>query len=115
MKIARSLAILTGLVIIGLNVSAQTMDPEQTAQKETTEIKTNVTGITSNEESQILTVEREHAKSMWDARNTLTDKVALKTQTKELCDKRDAKIKAILTTDQYAQYLKTEKNEKKQG
>ena len=85
MKIARSLAILTGLVIIGLNVSAQTMDPEQTAQKETTEIKTNVTGITSNEESQILTVEREHAKSMWDARNTLTDKVALKTQTKELC------------------------------
>jgi hypothetical protein len=115
MKIAKSLAIVAGLVIGGLNVSAQTMDPEQTAQKETAEIKTNVTGITPNEESQILTVEQDHAKSIQDAQNTITDKTAMKTQKKQLCDSRDTKIKAILTADQFKQYLKVEKAEKKQA
>src|ERR1700733_7779848 len=115
MKMLKSLAIATGLAIGGLNVSAQTADPEQTAKIETAEIKTNVTGITPNEESQILTVETEHAKSMRDANNTITDKAAMKTQCKQLCDSRDAKIKAILTADQFKQYMKVEKTEKKQG
>ncbi|HTA27561.1 MAG TPA: hypothetical protein VK809_07230 [Bacteroidia bacterium] len=115
MNITKAFALLAGLSIAGLNLSAQTMDPQQTAQKETAEIKTNVTGITPNEESQILTVETEHAKSMRDANNTITDKAAMKTQCKQLCNSRDAKIKAILTADQYKQYLKVEKTEKKQG
>ena len=114
MKIVKSLALLAGLVIVGLNVSAQTMDPEQTAQKETAAIKTNVTGITPNEASQILAVERDHANSIHDAKSTITDKDAMKTQKKQLCDSRDAKIKAILTADQFKQYLKMEKAEKKQ-
>jgi len=115
MKITKTLAILTVLAIGGLNASAQTMDPQQTAQNETAEIKKNVTGITPNEESQILTIETEHAKSIRDAQNTITDKTAMKTQHKQLCDSRDAKIKAILTADQYKQYMKVEKAEKKQG
>jgi hypothetical protein len=115
MKIAKSLAIVAGLAIGGLNASAQTMGPQQTAQKETAEIKTNVTGITTSEERQILAVEKDHAKSMQDAQSTITDKVAMKTQKKQLCDSRDAKIKAILTADQFKQYLKVEKSEKKQA
>jgi hypothetical protein len=115
MKIVKSLAIIAGLAIGGLNASAQNMDPEQTAQKETAEIKTNVTGITSSENDQILAVERDYAKSMQDAQNTITDKEAMKTQKKQLCDSRDAKIKAILTADQFKQYLKVEKAEKKQA
>jgi hypothetical protein len=115
MKITKIVAILAVLAIGGLNASAQTMDPQQTAQKETAEIKKNVTGITPNEESQILSVETEHAKSIRDAQSTITDKAAMKTQCKQLCDSRDAKIKAILTADQYKQYLKVEKAEKKQG
>lgn len=115
MKIGKSLTLAAGLAISGLNVTAQTTDPQQVAQKETAEIKTKVTGITPNEESQILTVEQEHAKSMRDAQNTITDNDALKTQTKHLCDSRDVKIKAILTPDQYKQYLRVEKSEKKQG
>jgi hypothetical protein len=115
MKITKVLALLTGLSIAGSNVSAQTMTPDQTAQKETAEIKRNVTGITPNEESQILSVETEHAKSIQDAQSTITDKAAMKTQCKQLCNSRDAKIKAILTADQNKQYLKVEKAEKKQG
>jgi hypothetical protein len=115
MKIVKSLAIAAGLVIGGLNVSAQGMDPQQTAQKETAEIKRNVTGVTPNEESQISDVELEHAKSMQDAQSTITDKEAMKTQKKQLCNSRDAKIKAILTADQFKQYMRVEKAEKKQG
>src|SRR5580693_6536075 len=114
MKILKSLAIATGLAIGGLNVSAQTADPEQTAKIETAEIKTNVTGITPNEESQILSVETEYAKSMRDAQGTITDKEAMKTQSKQLYNSRDTKIKAILTADQYKQYMKVVKAEKKQ-
>jgi GH35 family endo-1,4-beta-xylanase len=115
MKIAKSLTLLAVSAFIGFNASAQAVDPQQTAQKETAEIKTNVTGITPNEESQILSVETEHAKSIRDAQSTITDKNAMKTQCKQLCNSRDAKIKAILTADQYKQYLKVEKAEKKQG
>jgi hypothetical protein len=103
------------MAVGGMNVSAQVTDPEQTAKIETAEIKTNVTGITDNEESQILKVEQEHAKSMHDAQSTITDKAAMKTQSKQLCDSRDAKIKAILTADQFKQYMKVEKSERKQG
>ncbi len=112
MKITKSLIIAAGLAIGSLNVSAQTMDPQQTAQKETAEIKKNVTGITSNEESQILAIEVDHAKGIRDAKSTIADKEAQKKQCKQLCTSRDAKIKAILTADQYKQYLKGEKAEK---
>jgi hypothetical protein len=115
MKIAKSFAIVAGLALIGFCASAQTMDPQQEAQKETAEIKTNVTGITPDEESKILGVEQEYSKSMQDAHKTITDKDAMKTQCKQLCNSRDAKIKAILTSDQNKQYLKVEKAEKKQG
>ncbi len=113
MKITKTLMIAAGLAIGGLNVSAQTMDPEQTAQKETAEIKSKVTGITANEESQILAIEKDHAISIRDAKSTVADKEAQKKQCKQLCESRDTKIKAILTADQYKQYLKVEKSEKK--
>jgi hypothetical protein len=116
MKISKLSAILlTGLAIGGMKISAQNMTPDQTAQKETAEIKRNVTGITPSEESQILSVEQDYAKSMQDAQKTITDKTAMKTQCKQLCNSRDAKIKAILTADQNKQYLKVEKAEKKQA
>jgi hypothetical protein len=123
MKITKSLAIVAGLVIGGLNVSAQNMEADQTtqketaqkemaaqtveadqaAQKETTEIKADVTGITPDEGSQILTIEQEHSKSIQGVENTVTGK-ALRTQEKELRNGRDAKIKTILTADQFKEY-----------
>jgi len=103
MKITKSLAIAAGLVIGGLNVSAKTMGAEQTAQKETAEIKADVTGITPDEENQILTIEQEHAKSIQLAQNTVTGK-ALRTQKKQLCNDRDVKIKATLTASQFREY-----------
>ena len=123
MKITKSFAIVAGLVIGGLNVSAQNMEADQTAQKETaqkemaaqtveadqaaqketTEIKADVIAVTPDEESQILTIEQDHAKSILVAQNTLTGK-ALRTQEKQLCKSRNAKIKTILTADQFKEY-----------
>jgi|GEM_PF-913389 len=111
MKITKSLAIAAGLVIGGLNASAKTMDPKQTAKKQTVEMKTYVPEITSNEESQLLIIEEEHANSMLTVENTVTSKAVMKTQTKQLRKSRDAKIKAVLTADQYRQYVKVEKIE----
>jgi|SRR6185312_4387104 len=108
MKTLKSLAVATGLVIGGLNVSAKTMDPVQTARKETSEIKTYVIGITPDEERKILSVEQEHAKSIMIAKSTVADKVYMKTE-KKLLKSRDTKIKAVLSTDQYRQYRKEER------
>ena len=86
MKILKSLTLLAGLAFITGNVSAQekcTKDQQQIAQKETDKVKTNVTGLTSDQESKILVVEHDHAKACDEAKTAAKgDKDAFKSKKK---------------------------------
>jgi len=116
MKILKSLALIAGLAFATASVSAQSntadaskgqMDPQKMAQRQTDRIKQNVTGITAAQESQILAAEQEYSKSMQDAWTSSNgDKDVLKSKMQPAKEARDAKIKTILTADQYAQYEK---------
>lgn len=114
MKIFKSLALLASLAFITVGVSAQsenrgTMDPQQAAQNMTNKVKQNVTGITTDQESQILAAEKDFTTGMQTARsNSNGDKDAMHSQIETLKSTRDAKIKTILTADQYTQYQKME-------
>jgi periplasmic protein CpxP/Spy len=113
MKIFKSLAIAAGLAFIAINVSAQDqgtkMDPQQMAQKMTASIKEKVTGITPDQESKILAAEQDFAKGMQDAHSSSNgDRDAMRAKMQPLKETRDAKIKTILTADQYTQYQKME-------
>jgi hypothetical protein len=119
MKIFKSLALVAGMTFVTANISAQapttapaqgqhgTPNPDQMAQKATANIKTNVTGITPDQESKILAANTDFAKGMIAARQSNNgDRDAMHTQMQTLKDSRDAKMKTILTADQYAQYQK---------
>jgi len=120
MRILKSLALIGGLAFITANVSAQAqqsgkqqMDPQQRAQKMTDNIKQNVTGITPDQESKILSAEQTFTKSMQDAWSSSGgDRDAMKSKMQPLKDARDAQLKTILTADQYAQYQKMEAEHK---
>lgn len=111
MKLLKSLSIAAGLAFITISVSAQDkgtgMDPATMAQKQTDQIKSNVTGITPDQESKILAVEKDFAQSMKDAREASNgDRDAFRAKMEPARKDRDTKIKAILTADQGAQYDK---------
>ncbi|MGP8217231.1 MAG: hypothetical protein ACLQQ4_16800 [Bacteroidia bacterium] len=114
MKILKSFVIIAGMALISFNVYAQErtpMDPQQMARKQTDNIKKNVTGITPDQESKILAVEQEFSQAMQDARNSSNgDREAMRSKMQPLKENRDAKIKGILTSDQYAQYQKMEES-----
>jgi protein CpxP len=110
MKTVKSFALIAGLACITLNISAQEkakMDPQQWAQTQTAQIKASVTGITADQESKILAIEQDFAKSMQDARaNSNGDHEAMRAKMQPVKEARDTKIKALLTADQSAQYDK---------
>ena len=116
MKNLKSIVLFAGLAFITMNTSARsksTMTPAQIAQKETDKVKKNVTGVTADQASRILTVEQDHAQACSDAKTASNgDKVAFNSKKKQLCDSRDAKIKTILTSDQYTQYMSMENAKK---
>src|SRR5580704_163339 len=105
MKTLKLATLAAGFAFVALNVSAQErthMDPQQMAQKQTEQIKSSVTGITPDEESKILAVEQDFAKSAQDARTSSNgDREAMRSKMQPLRESRDAKIKGILTADQY--------------
>jgi protein CpxP len=113
MKTLKTLA-LGMLTLFAINVYAQgKMDPQEMAQKRTADIKAKVTGITSDEENQILTIEQNFAKSAQDARTANAgDRDAMRNQMKQLKQDRDSKIKGVLSADQYTQYIQMEQDEK---
>ena len=119
MKTLKLVTLAAGFAFVALNVSAQErghMDPQQMAQKQTEQIKSSVTGITSDEESKILAVEQDFAKSAQDARTSSNgDREAMRSKMQPLRESRDAKIKGILTADQYAQYQKMEASHQQMG
>ena len=117
MKTLKLATLVAGLAFIALNATAQekvNMDPQQMAQKQTAQIKESVTGITADQESKILVVEQDFAKSVQDLR-TSSDRDEMRSKMKPLRESRDAKIKAILTADQYAQYEKMEESRQRNG
>ena len=109
-KTLKSLAFLAGMSFIGFHVSAQAIDMK-VSQDETARIKANVNGITSDQENKILTVEEDYTKGL-DGIRTYTGNDDKEVMKKEVRDTRDSQIKAILTTDQYAQYVQMENNSK---
>ena len=120
MKTLKSFALIAGLAFISFGTSAQEggnkMTPQQMAQKQTDMIKQNVTGLTADQESKILAVEQDAATAMQDARNSSNgDRDAMRAKMKPIRENKDAKIKAILTADQYAQYQKMEEEHQRGG
>jgi len=111
MKTLKTLAF-AAAVCLAFNVSAQQgkMDPQQMAQKQTDNIKQHVTGVTSDQESKILAIEQDFSKSAQDARAASNgDKDAMRAKMQPLRQDRDAKIKAVLSDSQYAEYTQLEK------
>jgi hypothetical protein len=119
MKTLKSLVLIAGLVFASFNSFAQernNMTPQQMAQKQTERIKQNVTGITSDQESKILAAEQEFAQGAQDARNSSNgDREVMKSKMQPLRATRDAKIKEILTPDQYAQFQTMEASQHQKG
>jgi len=108
MKFIKSLTLIAGLALVVFNVSAQQRAPMD-AQTMTNNIKEKVTGITPDQESKILAANQEFVSGMQDARNSSNgDRDAMRSKMQPIREARDAKMKAILTADQYAQYQKME-------
>lgn len=107
MKTLKSLAI-AGMVLIGFQVSAQesnTVDAKW-PQKQTEQIKANVKAITPEQEGKILAIEQEFTKTVQDELNhNSADSYSFKNKLPKLRKERDAKLQAVLTADQYTQYL----------
>lgn len=114
MKILKTIVFVASLGIMTAKVSAQEqghakMDPAQMAQRQTDRIKQNVTGITPDQESKILAAEKESAQSRQDAwASSNGDKDAARSKMQSIKEALDAKLKGILTADQYTQYQKME-------
>jgi hypothetical protein len=122
MKTLSLILFTAGISATTLTASAQQvgerpkMDPQQMAQKQTEQIKRSVTNLTPDEESKILAVEQDFAKAAQDARtNSNGDRDAMRAKMQPLRQDRDAKIKGILTSDQYAEYQKMEESRQQMG
>ena len=108
MKTLRVLAI-AGLGFIAFGTSAQesnTLDAKW-PQKQTEQIKSNVTGVTPDQESKILAIEQNYSKTVQDAFDKRDgDNYTFHNKVLQMQKDRDAKIQAVLSADQYAQYDK---------
>ncbi|HSY77046.1 MAG TPA: hypothetical protein VK890_09335 [Bacteroidia bacterium] len=113
MKTVNAIILAGSLFCISFSAMAQeksTLDTKQLAQQQTDEVKKNVDKITPDQLSKILPVEQEFANGMRDARiKCNSDTVAMNRRALKLCKSRDTKIKTVLTTEQYSQYLDMEK------
>jgi hypothetical protein len=107
MKTLKSLAF-AGMVLMAFQVSAQEKSKVVDAnwpQKQTEQIKANIKGITSEQESKILTIEQDFTKAVQEELNKSdADSYSVQHKLPELRKERDAKLQAILTADQYTQY-----------
>ena len=117
MKLVKILPfLLLGMVSASAFAQRGNMDPNQMAQRQTDTIKKYVSGITSDEETKILTIEQDFSKSAQEARNSSDgDRDAMRTKMEALRKDRDDKIKAVLTADQYTQYTKMPKEHRGGG
>jgi hypothetical protein len=111
MKTLKTTIAIIGLAFISINVSAQApINATQLAQQQTDMIKKNVDKVTPDQQNKILPIEQEFANNMQSARNkSKADTVEMNKRTLKLCKSRDAKIKTVLTSNQYSQYLDMEK------
>ncbi len=113
MKTLVTLFLTAVLATYGINSLAQsssTTDPsQQLAAKKTQQIQDKVTGVSQDQLTKILVAEQEWAKARQTAKSNGASDATVKSQLKTLREDRDAKIKGILTADQYAQYQSMEK------
>jgi hypothetical protein len=111
MKMLKFLVI-TGLICISFTVSAQQQntlhDPLQIAQLHIDGIIKYVPGVTADQESRMVAIERWFVGAAQDVLagdRANTDVVFGKIQ--QLSEERNTKMKTVLTTDQYAKYVQT--------
>ncbi|HXB11459.1 MAG TPA: hypothetical protein VNZ45_05700 [Bacteroidia bacterium] len=107
MKTLKSLAI-AGMVLMAFQVSAQESNKVDAnwPQKQTEQIKANVKGITPEQEGKILAIEQDFTKTVQTELNKSDeDSYSLQHKLPELRKERDAKLQAVLSVDQYTQYL----------
>jgi hypothetical protein len=113
MKTRTVLSLFIGLSFFATSVLAQqkgTMTNKQLAEQQTDQVKKNVDKITPDEINKILPVEEEFANNMQYARDKAKgDTIVMNKKAVKLCKIRDTKIKAVLTSQQYSQYLDMEK------
>jgi formate dehydrogenase maturation protein FdhE len=111
-KIFKTFILISGFAFATAQASAQAQenrpDPGQVARLQTDRIKQHVTGITPAQESRLITIEKDYTKSLQDVLNTTdnSNKTALHSKINPLRETRDAKVKTILTADQYSEYEK---------
>ena len=112
MKTFKTLFI-ASVCIVAMNVTAQ-QRTQMNPQEKTDNIKEHIKEITPDQEAKILTIEQDFEKASQDARtNTKGD--AMQAKMESLREDRDAKIKGVLTADQYNQYVQMQKSHKLYG
>jgi periplasmic protein CpxP/Spy len=79
----------------------QNMTPEDMAKRQTDMI-VKATGIDAATTAKVEAITLKYAKEMMAIREKFTDREARREPMKELRDKQDAELKALLTADQYA-------------
>jgi len=107
MKIIKGLTII-GLAFITVQVSAQENKPEdalQTAQMHVEKLSKDISGLTNDQQSQMVGVENWFISSVQNARANNDNSDVVVARVKELSNERDKKMKTILTAEQYDKYM----------
>jgi hypothetical protein len=113
MKTTRSILILAFAALTSVNTMAQnkaTLDNKALAQQQTDEIKKNVDKVTPAEADLILPIELEFANNLQNIQSkSKGDTIMANKKTVKAGKIRDGKIKTVLTSDQFSQYMDMEK------
>lgn len=123
MKAFNYILLASGLAFFTIHISAQapattspstgkvqtTANANAMAKQLTAGVKQTVTGVSPAQESKILAAEQDYSTGVLGVRDDKSaDKMARYNKLESLRTTRDSQIKTILTTDQYAQYQKTQ-------
>ena len=106
MKALKYLAV-AGIVFTGLLASAQEKNKVDTQwpKKQTEQIKTNIKGVTKDQESKILAIEEEFTRTVQaEMDKSDADSYSVQSKLPELRKERDAKLQAVFTPEQFTQY-----------
>lgn len=101
------------LVCVAMHATAQEktsgsdLDFQRMAQIQAFQVNTTVKGLSSEQQSKILSIEQNFTRAMVNAHNSSDgNEEVMHTLSNQLHMDRDAKMKAVMTSSQYAQYQK---------
>ena len=91
------------------NAGRPQIEPKKLAKMKTDRMKEDIKGITSDQEAKLLAINEDYATSMKKLSSS-TDKKEISKKSESLRVSKEAKIKQVLTAEQYSQYVKSEKS-----